>query len=640
VSGVNRPVKIRFSIRWKIILPFVLLAGLLGLGAVVLINRQLAQAEQVRYLRQLRDSGQQAVDEVVRLEARLLEIERVLANTEGVPEAVALNDAELLRSLVLQSVVNSDTDLAVFLDREGTSLLAVRRSRPDAAADYLTLRGEDYYTSWASVRQVLHLEGVEGSSIPEKQAGLEQIELSGDDVWAFFVAGPLVDEEGTVFGAVLTGRYLSKVVDELADTAGAHVSIYTGQMGDLLATDFSDLVPAEAADLALEADASLETESNASTEEPYRTIQVAGQSYGEVLMPFSARDGTLEMGVLGVSLLGGEGVDSAYQEYQGQTRRVILYAGISLALVLVVGLLVSTWITRPIAQLTTASQAAVNGNFDTRVPEGGSDEIGALANTFNRFLDGIREGDRYRDMISQTLPDQARDELRKSLSNGDRPLAGREARVALLYVSINGLAGESGRTDPRQTLHDMNQVYPAVVKIINRHGGMLDNISGLGLNASFGLLPHNLPIAVSSLQAVHAGMELLEYIQELNEARAGSGSPPLDIAVGISSGAVIAGGVEALDRVHLAILGDAAEQAATIAQAAGSAPGSSILISGETYEDLGSARSYLTFGRRGELQLPGATRGFEVIEVLSRSTRLVDTSDVHAGIDSDSGQDV
>jgi class 3 adenylate cyclase len=637
MEGMNRPIKAKFSIRWKIILPFVLLAALLGLGAVVLINRQLAQAEQVRYLRQLRDSGQQVVDEVVRMEARLLEVERVLANTEGVPEAVALNDAELLRSLILQSVVNSDTDLAVFLDREGSSLLAVRRSRPDAAADYLTLRGEDYYTSWPFVTRALQTEGMGEGSIPEKQAGLGKIQLSGENVWAFFVTGPLVDEEGTVFGAVLTGRYLSKVVDELAGAAGAHVSIYTGPMGELLATDFSELLPAESTELALGTGAAAAAEDDAPNEDPYRTIQVAGQPYGEVLMPFSARDGEVAMGVIGVSLLGGEAVDSAYQEYQGQTRRIILYAGICLALVLVVGLLVSSWITRPIAQLTSAGQAAVSGKFDAYVPEGGSDELGALATTFNLFLDGIREGDRYRDMISQTLSEEARTELRKSLANGDRPLAGRKARAALLTVSIAGLAGESGRTDPRQTLHDMNQVYPAVVNIINRHGGMLDNISGLGLNASFGLLPHSLPIAVSSLQAVHAGMELLEYIQELNEARAGSGSPPLDIAMGISSGAVIAGGVEALDRVLLAVLGDTAEKAATIARAAGSTPGSSLLISVETYDDLGSARSYLTFGRRGELQMPGGEGGFEVIEILGRSTRLVDTTDVHAGIDSESG---
>jgi len=86
------------SLRWKIILPFLILVLLLSLGMALLVSRQQSQAEEVRFLRQLRDSGQQAVDELVRQEARLLEVERVIANTEGVPEAAALSDAEALRA--------------------------------------------------------------------------------------------------------------------------------------------------------------------------------------------------------------------------------------------------------------------------------------------------------------------------------------------------------------------------------------------------------------------------------------------------------------------------------------------------------------------------------------------------------------
>jgi len=625
----SRPTRVRFSIRWKIILPFVLLAGLLGLGSVVLINRQLGRAEQIRYLRQLRDSGQQAADEVVRLEARLLEIERVLANTQGVPEAVALSDAEQLRALLLQTVVNSDTDVAVVLDREGTSLLAVRRSHPDAAADYLTLRGEAYYAAWPFVRDVLELDRSGGSeAIPEKQAGLGRIQLNGQDVWVFFIAGPLVDEEGTVFGAVLAGRYLSKLVDELGGIAGAHLAIYTGQDGELLATDFPELVPGEASALTLGAELADSVQGDASEEEPYRRIQIAGQTYGEVLTPFIARDGAVEMGVLGVSLLGGEDADTAYQEYQQQTRSVSLYAAIAVVLVIAVGLLVSNWITRPIDQLAAASHAVASGEYATHILDGGSDEIGVLARTFNRMLDGMRDDGRYRDLISQTPSEAARAELRKSLANGDRPLAGMQARATLLYASIEGFLDDSRSAEPEQTLHDLNRAYPAFLAILNRHGGMLGHFNGLGFSACFGLLPRSLPVAVSSLQAVHAGMGLVEFVRELNETRAASGAPPLDIAIGISSGIVIAGGVEAFGKMHLTVLGDAAEHAAVIARAAGSSPGSTLLISKETHADLGSARAYLTFGREGELLLPGGDEKLPVIEVLSRSTRLVDTSDL------------
>ena len=126
------PPRVRFSIRWKIILPFILLALVLGLGVVFLVNRQFGQADEVRFLRQLRDSGQQATDEVVRIEERLLEVQRTIANTQGVPEALALLQAERLRNIILQTMVNTDTDIAVILDREGTSLLAIRKRQPDA----------------------------------------------------------------------------------------------------------------------------------------------------------------------------------------------------------------------------------------------------------------------------------------------------------------------------------------------------------------------------------------------------------------------------------------------------------------------------------------------------------------------------
>ena len=61
-SSIDRP-RVRFSLRWKITLPFMFLALALGLAATVIVNRVLGEAEEVRFLRQLADSGQQAADE-------------------------------------------------------------------------------------------------------------------------------------------------------------------------------------------------------------------------------------------------------------------------------------------------------------------------------------------------------------------------------------------------------------------------------------------------------------------------------------------------------------------------------------------------------------------------------------------------
>ena len=101
----DRP-RVRFSLRWKIILPYIFLALVFALVATLFVNKLVVQAEAVRFLRQLRDCGQQAVDEVVRIEDRLLEIERAIAFTEGVPEAVALGNSEDLRDRIISTVIN------------------------------------------------------------------------------------------------------------------------------------------------------------------------------------------------------------------------------------------------------------------------------------------------------------------------------------------------------------------------------------------------------------------------------------------------------------------------------------------------------------------------------------------------------
>jgi len=114
----------RFSLRWKITLPFILLALLLSLGMVYLLSRIVGQDQQERYLLQMTDSGQQAADAVVRIEDELLATERLIANTEGILDGVQQANSEALRTLVLPLVVNADVDVVSIVDAQASSLLS------------------------------------------------------------------------------------------------------------------------------------------------------------------------------------------------------------------------------------------------------------------------------------------------------------------------------------------------------------------------------------------------------------------------------------------------------------------------------------------------------------------------------------
>ena len=127
-----------------------------------------------------------------------------------------------------------------------------------------------------------------------------------------------------------------------------------------------------------------------------------------------ARNHELQLGILGISLLGGEDTDAASEQLQQQSNDLILFAAISLVLVIGIGWLVSNWITRPLDDLTSASQAVATGNLATLIPAGGSDEIGVLASSFNKMLEGIQQEERFRDLVNQTTTQAARHELRET----------------------------------------------------------------------------------------------------------------------------------------------------------------------------------------------------------------------------------
>jgi two-component system, NtrC family, nitrogen regulation sensor histidine kinase NtrY len=96
--------------------------------------------------------------------------------------------------------------------------------------------------------------------------------------------------------------------------------------------------------------------------------------------PLKGEDG----GLLGVLLVGNS--QRAYVEFEGRIRFFALLVGGS---AIVIAIVLSTWmagrVTRPVEQLAVAAQQVADGNWHTRVPVSGTDELGCLAESFNEM---------------------------------------------------------------------------------------------------------------------------------------------------------------------------------------------------------------------------------------------------------------
>ena len=602
----------RFSLRWKITLPFILLALLLSLGMVYLLSRIVGQDQQERYLLQMTDSGQQAADAVVRIEDELLATERLIANTEGILDGVQQANSEALRTLVLPLVVNADVDVVSIVDAQASSLLSVRRPPGASAGEYTTLRGEAFYSSWPFVQRLLA--GSADTAIGDKQTGMHAIRIGDQDVPVLFVGGPARDASGVVRGAVLVGRYLEDLVPQVAEQAGASTSIYDQFDGHLLATS---LEPQDPAALTLPLETIDRSMAPGTEGDPIRSISVSGIDYTEVLTAFVARHGTEPLGVLGVALpqlsLAARSTQDLWQ--------VIVFGAVALVLVVIAGLIISNNITRPIIAIADASEQVALGNLETRVADRGTDEVAVLARTFNQMVDDLRQ----RTMVGIVPGEDTVASLQAKAPSEVEPAMPtqvvRRRRATILAVELRGL----GSLDeaPEVLMRELETCLSMIGEAAGRHSGVLARTGGTTAIAHFGLPPGVLPPAVSALQATHAGMEILDGVRSLNEARVERGMGPLQASVAVATGDVVAGTIQ-IGKGEPALLGEAmiaVEGMLAIARETGPAV---LLISEETHRSLGSAQRQFVFGRFGRAQVRGLPGDLGIHEVKDRLSKLVE----------------
>lgn len=543
----------------------------------------------------------------MRAENELLRLERQIANTDGVGEAAAAGDAERLRTLVLPLVLNAQADMVAILDQQGTSLLAIRHRPGGAAGEYDSLRGEGFYAAWPAVGSILV--GQVDPQMGDKQAGLESLRFGDQTVEVFFTGGPLKDASGRPLGAILVGQYLPDLVADLEEEAGAHASVYDAAGGALLNTT---LEPEDPATLAI-APASLAAALGpAAGGNPLRSIEVSGSDYTEVLMPLTARQGNTTLGVLGVSML-----HAPSQAAQSRdVTMVIAFGVLALLVVVVIGLVISNSITRPLVAIADASTRVALGNLDTQVVATGNDEIGVLGRTFNQMVETLRTG------TPGAAPAAKPSRTAPEATTTGPVMAGQRVRAAVLFADLRGLAAVGQRADATLLVNAVHKYSTVVSGILTRHGGVVSLLEGAGVMAFFGVLPQRLPPPVSALQAVHAGLECLEFMRRFNQDRGGA-VPAMMLGVGVSSGEVIAGSVGESGRQRYTVIGEQVAVAQRLQAIAGEMDEGGVLIAESTYRLLGGAQNHFIFGRYGRAQVTGQDQDFGVYELRGRSTRLV-----------------
>ncbi|RPI29630.1 MAG: HAMP domain-containing protein [Chloroflexota bacterium] len=596
--------KVRVSMRMKITLPYAILALLFALGAAYLVGRYVMESIQERFNNQLVNSAILSSDWMVQEEERILRTLRQLANTQGIPEALAARNTGLLREIVLPIAANYQEEEVAILDLDGTGLLSLVHVEGGGPLDYEATQGDLRLANLEIVQKVLDRK-IDDQG--DKFAGLFDPQ-EGEPY--FYIAGPVFNLDNQLTGAIVIGKSLSTLVSQNRQDTLAQISLYRMD-GSLMASSLfiqenilplSEQTVGEALSLQDAATRLREFETTSSPENnpTLRDMSIASSAYTELLGPWEARNGE-DLGVIGVSLPQSfQFLPSFFNQLQAFLLVAMAFVG-----VIAIGMFLANQMTEPLSRVVQATARVAQGNLEVKVPSKGNDEVAVLAHAFNFMVSGLQEGFIYRDLLGRTVSPEVREALRNSFASGSLRLEGQNTIATVLITDIRGFTSISEKEEPATILNWLNEYFGELVPVLASYGGVVDKFEGDAMLAFFGILPAPQTPEESAYLACMAALDMLKVIEQLNQRRASRGEPPLLTGIGVNTGILTAGGLGTADRLNYTIIGDTVNTTQRMQGITNEFGESGIVISESTLKSLKDNRARFFFSPLGEHAFKG-----------------------------------
>jgi adenylate cyclase len=242
--------------------------------------------------------------------------------------------------------------------------------------------------------------------------------------------------------------------------------------------------------------------------------------------------------------------------------------------------LVGSSIAEPLRDLQSAMRQVERGSLDARCAVISNDEIGAVAEGFNRMVGGLRERETIRETFGKYVSPEVRDEIlagRASLSGGMR-------EVSILFSDLRDFTPWVESHPAAEVVADLNEYFTEMDGAIRAHRGLVLQFIGDEIEAVFGA---PLQDANHAESAVRAALQMRKRLEALNVARRALGKIELRHGIGVHTGVVLAGNIGSSTRLSYALVGDAVNVASRI-QNLNKEFGTDLLLSGATRARLDS----------------------------------------------------
>ena len=147
---------------------------------------------------------------------------------------------------------------------------------------------------------------------------------------------------------------------------------------------------------------------------------------------------------------------------------------------------------------------------------------------------------------------------REEFMEGHRPRP-QKLFATVLFTDFRNFATVSEKLQPADAMDWVNEYLEALARQVERHGGVIDKYMGDAIMAVFGF-----PVALTAAadtrkdacNAVSCALDMGNELRRLNDAWQTRGRSPVQVRIGISSGAAVAGSIGSSARLEFTLIGD------------------------------------------------------------------------------------
>jgi PAS domain S-box-containing protein len=185
-------------------------------------------------------------------------------------------------------------------------------------------------------------------------------------------------------------------------------------------------------------------------------------------------------------------------------------------------------------------------------------------------------------------------------------LGGEEREVSILMSDLRGFTAMASRLSPHEVIEVLNVYLEAMVDVVGRHQGTVDEIIGDAMLVIFGA-----PVACDdhAEKAVACGLAMQLAMAEVNRRLAGQGGAELEMGIGVHTGRVIVGNIGSLRRTKYTVVGANVNLAGRIESFT---IGGQLLISEDTRDRI---KAPLRIDGQYQVEPKGASRSLLLYEI-------------------------